>query len=299
MAGATTAPAAARPGASTRPLAEALGLTRGGAQGGGRAPLLAFVGAGGKTSAIFALARELEELRIIVTTTTKLRDPRGESHRAFDRLVLEPGLALAPGPAYGRDGSQRVVVPAARGGAGALVVASGVEAGSGKLVGIHPTWVDALRAFCDLLLVEADGSRGLPIKAPADWEPVIPEGADMVVGLVGLDCLNRGLGPESAQRPEILGPLVGCARGESLGPEHLLRLAASPLGLFKGAPAGARRAIILNKAESAPTEVLRRLVEGLAALLPAASPVLACELRDGEGPQTLLAAARVSGGEAP
>jgi len=254
------------------PLCQALGLSPAPQRG----SVLAFVGAGGKTSAIFALVRELRELRLIVTTTTRLRDPRLERDRPLDRVVLEASLAddtaLRPAP-HGLS---------ARAGSGALVVGSGIEAGSGKLVGIHPSRVEALRAGCDFLLVEADGSRGLPVKAPRNGEPVLPDRADLVVGVMGLDCLGLPLGPQIAQRHEILGALVGCSLGEPLGPEHLLRLALSPSGLFKHAPACTRRAILLNKAEGVPRSLLSGLLEELAQALPGCI-VLATSLRDGLG----------------
>lgn len=55
--------------------------------------------------------------------------------------------------------------------------------------GIHPSWIPALAQSWDFVLVEADGSRRLPVKAPAVYEPVIPPGTDLVVGVIGLDAL--------------------------------------------------------------------------------------------------------------
>ncbi len=253
-------------GLGSRPrLCEILGIRPDPA--GRRAVVVALVGAGGKTSALFALARELRDFRVIATATTRLRDPRAETGRSFDRVAI--------------DGDAEGFAP--RRGGGALVVASASEEEDRKLIGMDPSRVEALRESADFVLVEADGARGLSIKAPASWEPVVPGCADLVVGVVGLDCLGKAVGPGFAHRPEILGPLVGCAEGEPLRPEHLLRLARAPEGLFKGAPSGARRAIVLNKADAAPPETTRALVEALAEEDSPADAIVACSLRDGNG----------------
>ena len=140
----------------------------------GQLPLIAaFVGAGGKTSAIFALADSAAPFGVTITATTHIRDPRLESGRRFGRVLIDPELARqqarqrqVPAKLSNRFDSGRGNPP--------LIIASGMIAEEGKLVGIHPQRADEIAAQCDILLVEADGSRGLPIKAPAGHEPVIP-----------------------------------------------------------------------------------------------------------------------------
>lgn len=39
--------------------------------------------------------------------------------------------------------------------------------------------------------IEADGAKRLPLKAPGEWEPVIPEFVDLVIGVVGMDALGE------------------------------------------------------------------------------------------------------------
>ena len=57
------------------------------------------------------------------------------------------------------------------------------------------------RPDVDFVLIEADGSRMRPIKAPAEHEPVIPPGATLVVPVMGIDALDLPLA-EAAHRPE-------------------------------------------------------------------------------------------------
>ena len=58
------------------------------------------------------------------------------------------------------------------------------------------------------LLVEADGSRQLPLKAPAEHEPAIPEITNHVVVLAGLSGLGRPLNDENVHRSKIFSLLT-------------------------------------------------------------------------------------------
>ena len=71
------------------------------------------------------------------------------------------------------------------------VIAAGYEPETGKYSAISEAAIRQLAGFCDVILVEADGSKHRPVKIPAEWEPVIPECADMVIGVIGLDCLGE------------------------------------------------------------------------------------------------------------
>ena len=235
---------------------------------------------------MFTLARELVDRRVIVTTTTRMRDPRNESGRPIGQTIVDPLLASA----VDGIGWARAFDPPYFG--GALVLASSIEEAGTKIIGIDSSRARGLREVADFVLVEADGSAGLPIKAPAAWEPVVPDCADIVAGVIGLDCLGRPLGPAIAHRPELLTRVVGCSAGEKLGVEHVLRLVDSPEGLFKGAPVGARRAVVLNKADAVSRETSRSLVAALIERSAVADIVIACSLGDGAGPFEVAAFGR-------
>lgn len=208
--------------------------------------VIALVGAGGKTSALFGLGQELGRAGApaLLTATTHLYDPRLEDGRDYDRLVLDPDLA-GPAPAG-------AACPVAPEGDRRVVLAAAAEPGTRKVKGIHPTWVAALGAAWPWIIVEADGAKRLPVKAPADHEPVLPDGADLVLGCIGLACLDRPMDGATVHRPERFGPAADCAPGATIGLEHLAALVRSPLGLFRGAPPGARRVLVLNQADHYP-----------------------------------------------
>ena len=76
----------------------------------------------------------------------------------------------------------------------------------GKAVGLPTAVVDALWAAeaADHLLVEADGSRGLPFKAFGPHEPQVPAASTIVVQVAGLDVIGRPLTGEFVHRAETL-----------------------------------------------------------------------------------------------
>lgn len=211
----------------------------------GGAGIVSIVGGGGKTSSLFALARSFSDsgMRVLVTATTRILYPELGSER--EGRGFAPILLLA-------DPLSRESLDSL-GSAGRRAILGSRRDGS-KLIGVLPEAVDAFAGLFDLILVEADGSRRLPIKAPASHEPVIPASSSAVIGVIGLDALGAPMDEATVYMPELFGPLVGCARGEAIAPIHLARLVASPMGLFKGVSAGSRRVVLLNKADAVPEE---------------------------------------------
>lgn len=230
-------------------------------QDGGRGLVAAFVGAGGKTTAMFALARRAadEGMSVAVTTTTRIYDPRDEGGRPFDRVVIDDRLGQAAAP-----GAEGLGAPCL-GQEGITVLAAGRDEAEGKLVGIEPSWCAVLAGVFDLVLVEADGARGLPVKAPAGHEPALPREADVVFGCIGLDCLGGPATTEVVHRLDRFLSITGAIPGSPISPDHLVRLVLSPEGLFKSVPAGALRVAVLNKADLVDDGLAERSRAGIEA----------------------------------
>ncbi|HQN09406.1 MAG TPA: selenium cofactor biosynthesis protein YqeC [Thermoanaerobaculia bacterium] len=202
---------------------------------------MSFVGAGGKTSLLLHLARELatDERPVLVTTTTHLADPCEEPGAPVERVLHFPALERpgddAPLPA--RD-------------PGVTLLVSRPAEPARKLKGIDPSHVARLASVWPVVLVEADGSKRLPIKAPAEHEPVVPAGTGLTVGVLGLDALGWPMDERTVHRPEHFAAVAGCLPGAAIGWDHVVALARHPEGLFKRARGA--RVVLLNKVDESP-----------------------------------------------
>jgi probable selenium-dependent hydroxylase accessory protein YqeC len=214
--------------------------------------MIALVGAGGKTSLMFALAALARNrgVPVITTTSTRIYPPT---------LQQSPALVLteeAPHfPDRIRDGlSEHGHVTLAR---------TRVE--PGKLAGLTMETLDQLPAAfpTSLILIEADGAQGLPLKAPADHEPVIPSATDRVIAVMGLSALDRPLNGGRVFRPEIFARHAGLSPGEPITPEALARALFHPQGLLRAVPPRAPIIPFLNQADTVLPERARETAEEL------------------------------------
>jgi probable selenium-dependent hydroxylase accessory protein YqeC len=208
----------------TGSLSKALDLRKG--------AFVAFVGGGGKTTAILRIASELraEGLSVLVSTTTK----------------VGPSIAAAvPSVELACSGIGDTAIAAALASHGAVFVAAGRDP-SGKYRGVEPSLLDRLagEGVADVILVEADGARQKPLKAPAAHEPVVPSRSNIVVPMVGLDALGRTIDGEGVHRPEIVAAL---SRADRVTPEVIVRIVTSREGGLKSVPPEALVRPILNK----------------------------------------------------
>jgi molybdenum cofactor cytidylyltransferase len=213
-------------------LADALGMTGD--------EVVALVGGGGKSTAMFRLAREIVEQggRAITTTTTR---------------IFGAQIALSPVHVPAADAT-RARVAAALATHRQVLVIGATDPDSGKADGVSLDLFQRLRIwFPDAcILNEADGSRMRPFKAPAGHEPVIPVETTLVVPVVGADVFGKTLDDDHVHRPELISALSGAALGTPITPEIVARVLAHPDGGRKGVPVGARVVVVINKVESLP-----------------------------------------------
>ena len=205
-------------------------------RGGG---VISLIGAGGKTTLMFELARELaaEGQSVLTTTTTKIFMPGPDQSRILILAKDLPALfEKLGGPASG--GSH-------------VTAAAGEAPGQNKLAGYPPELIDALNVagLFQWILVEADGSRQLPLKAPGEHEPVIPQSSGWVVAMVGLDGVGTPLDDEHVFRSADYSRLTGIPEGSPVTAESVVCALLAPNGIFKGSPLNSRRVVFLNKAD--------------------------------------------------
>ncbi|MCB2192081.1 MAG: putative selenium-dependent hydroxylase accessory protein YqeC [Deltaproteobacteria bacterium] len=216
-----------------------------------RGDLVSIVGAGGKTSLMEALASEqaAQGKAVLATTTTHIFRPSGE-------VLIEPHEDWLP------ERIGRVLTPGA-----CLTVASesSVVQGRTKLKGLQHQNIDWLweGALAPLILVEADGARRLPLKAPRTHEPVLPLSTTVLVGVMGLSALGQPVDEDHLLGASEFCAITGAQPGQAVGPTHLTALALHPKGLFKKAPGRTRKVVVLNQADLPGAEQAARQVAEL------------------------------------
>ncbi len=200
--------------------------------------MISLVGAGGKTTLMFRLAKELlvNGKKVVTTTTTKILEP-GPWETGF--LFVDPDeeeLKEFVGRHLDRYGH--------------LTVAR-ERIGSGKLKGISPKLVDDLWGSngMDYMIVEADGAAGLPVKAPREREPVIPSCTTLVVSILGVDGVGAELNEKNVFQAERVCAMTGIEMGTKMTGEAMAVLMTHTEGLFKGAPSSSRVVALLNKVD--------------------------------------------------
>ncbi len=211
--------------------------------------LVALVGGGGKTTLLMRLGAELASRgrRVLLTTTTKM---------GRDEVANLPAVCREADPA---------TVRAALAAPGPLLLVTGDD--GHKATGPPPEVVDRLFAEtqADYVIVEADGSRRLPLKAPGPHEPVIPATATLVVVMMGVEAVGRTIS-EAAHRAEVAARLIGADPGDRLSAQDCAAVLAHPEGGIKGAPEGARVVVALTGVRgmdrSRAAEEIGRRLEG-------------------------------------
>ena len=128
------------------------------------------------------------------------------------------------------------------------VVCLGTPVEKGKLAAPKFAFAE-LAKIADYVLVESDGAKGLPLKAPAEHEPVIPAETSLVVAVAGLDGLGKPIS-ETVFRPALYAALLGMDEQHMLVPADLARVLTHPQGQRKCVLPGMRFGIVLNKADS-------------------------------------------------
>lgn len=224
------------------------------------ARVISIVGSGGKTTLMFAAAREFVAAgeRVLLTTTTKIA-----RHEAFDggyALVMSDAESIV-------EDARRAAQARGAGQAGAMIACVGESADGQKIIGFPPGTIDRLRddGHFDRILVEADGSARKPLKAPAAHEPVIPSSTDVLIMVAGLNGLGFPLDETTVFRAERWAELTGAKAGSCIDAESVSRVVLHEGGLGKGCPERALRALFLNRAHAHPIDaerIIKKLSQG-------------------------------------
>lgn len=205
------------------------------------------VGAGGKKSVLYQLARE-HAGRIALTATV---------HTTVfpDDLPVETVI----------DGDPALRARVLSANASCSLAYACPSSKPGRYAGVSPDTIRALHdaGHFDATFVKADGARMRWIKAPREGEPLLPPGTDLVVPVVSARAIGEPLTERIAHRPDRVAAIAGVEPGAPLTPEAVGRLLASDEGGLKGT-AGSRVAPVINMVDNDLQEEMARVAAGAA-----------------------------------
>ena len=215
--------------------------------------VISFVGAGGKTSLIFAWAEELaaQGKKVIVTTTTHMYHPEFAKDIYRGSSIVYYSDYTADSSDLSEDCSRIDALLAKEG----IVMIASEDSDKKRKVKTPPIkLLEYAYETADVILIEADGSGQMPLKWPKPNEPVVPERTDFSLCVAGLSSMGRTLDEAiygASHMPKAMSrPLVD--------EELIAAIVSSPDGGLKGTFGDYR--VFLNQAD---TEELQEKSEHL------------------------------------
>jgi molybdenum cofactor cytidylyltransferase len=205
----------------------------------------AFVGAGGKTTALFRLASEYLEQgqgfenpdTVLLSTTTPLK--MVHTQWADHHIIIhstEKLLALAGN------------LPAGS------ILFTGPPNESGQVDGLNLDIIYRIRNLASRyrfpLLIEADISRQRPVNVPAAVEPGILEWVDTVVIVAGLSALDKPINSQWAYRPERYSQISNQTEGSLITPKTIASVLQNSYVEMKKLLSNPRLICLLNQADT-------------------------------------------------
>jgi probable selenium-dependent hydroxylase accessory protein YqeC len=183
-----------------------------------RALCIGFSGAGGKTTSLYNVANELHIMheKVLITTTTKMFPAENQAEikivarETFNENDLNDGCITQWFSRINQEGK-----------------------------GLPPELkkIEELNNYTKLWkLIEIDGSKHLPIKAPNLEEPVYCKGMDLVYGVIGASVFGKPVSKERVHRLERFLEITHTKMGDFISSEVIARLINHPEGLFRGLP---------------------------------------------------------------
>lgn len=159
------------------------------------------VGSGGKTTLIHKLASDYRKQgkTVLITTTT--------------HMYNEPDTLVTDDP--------NEIIKCLKENKFAFAGCPSEE--PSKIKALSAATLHAVISYADEVLIEADGSRGLPIKMPGENEPVIYPECDRVIVVSSLNAIGKPAG-EVVHRPSLAFPILGIDEATLITPLHIQTL---------------------------------------------------------------------------
>ena len=207
--------------------------------------LVNFVGGGGKTALIHTLMNEYCRTGpALSTTTTRIHPPAPAEGLIVISTDNLPLLKTMVGRIADKFSNRSY-----------KLIATGHYMSPTLLRGLPPDFsVELDRKPFSILLNEADGAAGFSIKLPRESEPVLMEGAEYLVPVIGIDCLYEPMGPDVVFRWRDFANRFSLQPGETLTPELAAAILMHKDGVCKDWKPGATIIPFINKVDGVTQE---------------------------------------------
>ncbi len=191
--------------------------------------VVSIVGSGGKSTMLFKLANELRnEYRVLASTSTKIMMP---SAGDCDYLYCNIENYFMNKPNANNS---------------ITVVSKKLDFQTNKLIGIDDDDLECIVKDFDIVLLESDGSRNLPIKGWKDHEPPVLKRTNKTIGIFPADYINK-----RAEKDFIYGIdefNILTEKSEYIDFESIRKICSNKNGIFKNSKGSLY--LFFNKAET-------------------------------------------------
>ncbi|NLD04907.1 MAG: putative selenium-dependent hydroxylase accessory protein YqeC [Synergistaceae bacterium] len=215
--------------------------------------VISITGGGGKTSLMFDLGRySAENVFTLLTTTTKIFPPQNDE--CPFKIIAGPNDLIKELKEVGH-------LPS-------IVTATKERTGE-KLSGYTPEDINEIvsKSPVGRTIVEADGSRGLSLKAYEEWEPPVPAITDCHFIMMGADIFTEPLSPANVFRFDILKSKFSMQTGEYISFANCAATLSNRDEYLKNSPESALRILFINKCDLLTETMLAEISEKLPPML--------------------------------
>ena len=192
--------------------------------------VVSIVGSGGKTTLLFKLAKELKkEYKVLLSTSTRIFIP---SKKDYDFFYTDVESYI---------NNRKTITNNS-----ITIISKGFNDKTNKLLGIEDEDLNILIQDFDIVLLEADGSRTMPLKGWKDHEPPVLNKTNKTIGIIPANLVNKKASSDIIYGFDEFNILTDFS--EYINFETIGKICSSPSGLFKNSKG--RLYLFLNKADT-------------------------------------------------
>lgn len=173
--------------------------------------VVSIIGSGGKTSLMWYLAHKYSKEKVLVGTTTNIGFP---TSREYDAIVL--------------DNFKSIQSPTD----GITVVGEQVP-GKAKLRRPQGEVFPIVFSSFDKIFLECDGSKQLPLKGWADFEPVILEETTQTIGVIPISVIGKKVREDVVHRLPLFLEIAQCREKDEVTVDILFNVIKQSGGLWR------------------------------------------------------------------